>query len=441
MRTDSNQDTILRIPARNYISPDFAERENKNFWPHVWQVVCREEELEQAGDFTTYDIADESIVVVKRKDGSYSAYHNVCPHRGRKIAEGCGHAPNFRCRYHNWTFGLDGKNISIQDRDDWNGGLDNEEIDLKSVQVDTWAGFVWINIDPNAVSLKEWLGVVPEYLDPFEFDRLRIRWAYELHIDCNWKVALEAFMEGYHVAATHPQLLAVQGDDYTMAKLHGRHAQFGYFNMKALFGQPSPRLNRESPADVRPSLVEFFRQMEEDFAAVFTDRDYEAVKNIMDAVPAGAHPMEAFGAAVDLGRKAAEREGCGYPEGLTFEVLGRAGADWSIFPNNVTLPYFDGAVWYRSRPHPDNPTDKCIFTIYSLKRYGEGLEPKERVKVFKEIDDQSFKLIIDQDLANMKAVQRGMKSSAFAYARPNPVQESMLHNFHKHLESYVYPEK
>ena len=187
---------------------------------------------------------------------------------------------------------------------------------------------------------------------------------------------------------------------------------------------------------MRPGVIEFFRQMEEDFGAIFTDRDFEAAKGIMDVVPADADPMVAFGTAVELGRAAADAEGAGYPPNLDYEKIAAAGADWHIFPNCVTLPWFDGAVWYRARPNGDDP-DSCIFNVWSLKRYAPGKEPKLERRVFKNVEGQDFGLIVNQDIANMNAVQRGMKSRAFSHARPNPIQEVEVSNFHATLEHYL----
>lgn len=203
---------IPRISAKNYISSDFAKAENEQLWGKVWQVACREEEIPNVGDFITYNVARESIVVARGRTGIV-AYHNVCPHRGRRLADGCGRASQFRCKYHGWTFNLEGKNVAVQDEKDWQGGLDDERLDLWPVRVDTSGGFVWINMQEEGETLAEYLETIPEYLDPFEFDKLSYRWKVELRLPVNWKVALEAFMEGYHVAATHLQLLPVQGND------------------------------------------------------------------------------------------------------------------------------------------------------------------------------------------------------------------------------------
>jgi phenylpropionate dioxygenase-like ring-hydroxylating dioxygenase large terminal subunit len=426
------------VSPKNYLCPEFAALENAHMWTKVWQVACREEDIPNVGDFITYTVARESIVIA-RTASAIVAYHNVCPHRGRRLAEGCGRASQFRCKYHGWTFNLEGKNVAVQDRHDWDGGLDDERIDLWPVKVGSWGGFVFINVDENAEPLEDYLETIPQFLDPYEFDKLRYRWKVELRLPVNWKVALEAFMEGYHVAATHPQLLPVQGQDYTQSYAQGKHAHFGYWKDVLPGGVPSPRLKVATPADPRPGVIEFFRQMEEDLGAIFTDRDYAAAQKIMDVLPADTDAMTAFGTAIELGRQAAVEDGADYPPNLTYEAMGKSGTDWHIFPNCVTLPYFDGAIWYRARPdhgEPNNP-DKCVFEIWSLKRYAPGKEPKVETRLITDPTTQSVCLILDQDISNMTEVQAGMKSSKFAYARPNPVQEMEVINFHKVLERYV----
>src|SRR5438093_5377571 len=161
---------------------------------------------------------------------------------------------------------------------------------------------------------------------------------------------------------------------------------------------------------------------------MFSVRHYRATLNLEEVVPEDADPATAFTAAVELGRKAAEAEGVGYPEGATFEHMMKSGADWHLFPNCVTLPWFDGALFYRSRPDGDDP-DQCIFDIWSLVRYAPGTEPPLERKVYKSMEGHSAGGILDQDIRNMGEVQKGMKSRAFTKARPNPVQEVEIINF------------
>jgi phenylpropionate dioxygenase-like ring-hydroxylating dioxygenase large terminal subunit len=424
------------LSPEDYISRDFLEREKAKLWPNVWQVACREEELANPGDFITYDIGDDSIIVTRNKAGEIIAYHNVCPHRGRRLAKGCGKTNQFRCGYHGWTFNLDGENVAIQDRDDWKGALDSISVDLHRVRVDSWGGFVFIDLRTEGESLRDYLETIPEFLDPFEYERMRFRWYQTVHMDCNWKVALEAFMENYHVATTHPQILPFVGDDYSLSYAQGKHAHFGFWGTTTPLGVPSPRTKRPPPEDAREGVMAFFQTYEDQLKGMFSERDAIAAQRLKEVVPEGTDPGAAFMAAVELGRQAAEAEGIGYPERLGFQQIAKAGANWHIFPNCATLPWFDGALFYRARPDGNDP-DKCIFDIWSLVRYAPGNEPPLERKLFTSMEGNSIGGILDQDVANMAEVQRGMKSRAFARALVNPIQEMELINFHHHLRRYL----
>ncbi len=173
--------------------------------------------------------------------------------------------------------------------------------------------------------------------------------------------------------------------------------------------------------------------MEEGLNAIFTDRYYHGAKKIMDILSADADAMTVFGTAVELGRQAANEDGAGYPEKLNYEALGRAGADWHIFPNCVTLPWFDGALFYRARPdqvQPHNP-DKCMFEICSLKRFAPGTPPKVETRIITDPSSKTVCLILDQDIVEMTEVQARIKSIKFEYARSNPVRELKVVNFHR----------
>jgi nitrite reductase/ring-hydroxylating ferredoxin subunit len=425
-----------RIPRANYVSKQFAHLEMEQLWPRTWQVACREEEIPKPGDYVTYDIGKDSIIVVRSASGSVNAFFNTCPHRGRALTEGCGHVGRLRCAFHGWTFDLDGRNVAVQDRKDWAGALSDEEASLRKVQTGTWGGFVFITMQAQPEPLLDYLRPLTENLDPFEYENMRYRWYLTLDIACNWKIALEAFMEGYHVAATHTQLLPHQGDDYTQSYAHGRHAHFGYWRQEAMIGSPSPRLKMEVPRDNRVGVVRFFDMMEEQLGAIFTDRGAAAARTILDTLPPDIDAMSAFGAAVEAGRAAAEAEGCGYPPNLSYEHLAKAGTGWNIFPNCMTLPWFDGAIWYRARPHPDDPA-RCIFDIWSLKRYAPGQEPPLERRSSSDAAGESFGMIVDQDVSNMRALQKGLASRGVDYLNPSPVQEVVVSNFHRVIESYV----
>src|SRR5580698_8065762 len=121
------------IPTEPYLSEQYARAEKAKLWSKVWQIACRSEELPKVGDYVTYDILDESIIVVRSAPQKISAYYNVCQHRGRRLTEGCGQTRQFRCAFHGWTWNLDGKNIFVLDRDDWSS-VSEERLRLKEVK-------------------------------------------------------------------------------------------------------------------------------------------------------------------------------------------------------------------------------------------------------------------------------------------------------------------
>src|ERR1700712_4810043 len=111
----------VRIGNATYISEDHARKEADRLWSKVWQAACREEELEKPGDFVTYDVVDESIIVLRGTDGNLRAFHNQCRHRARRLTEGCGNKKRLVCPFHAWTWNLEGKNIGITREEAWGG--------------------------------------------------------------------------------------------------------------------------------------------------------------------------------------------------------------------------------------------------------------------------------------------------------------------------------
>ena len=430
------------VPKEAYICPDFARLEKQKLWPRVWQVACREEEIPRVGDYVTYEICDESFIVVRSAPDTIKAFFNVCLHRGRRITAGCGRSAGLMCKYHGWQWNLDGSLKKILDREDWDGcpGVSDEDFRLREARVGTWGGFVYINPDPGAEPLEQYLAPMPEYVNPYEFEKMRYRWYVSVKLPCNWKVALEAFDEGYHVATTHPQLLATQGDDVTRSFTFGKHGMFNYSTATRPMGAPSPRTGKPVPDDLRPGMVAFFDEMNRTLKAIYTERDTEASRRLLTEVPPGNDGGALMTKLLEFQREAAEKSGAGWPD-ISLEQMAKAGTDWHIFPNQVFLMYPDGVLCYRSRPNGDDP-DSCIYDIWSLQRYAPGAEPKLQRQYFYGDDDwkrfHNISIILQQDFDNMEEVQKGMKSSAFEAARPSPLQETSVSNMHSYLHRYVY---
>jgi phenylpropionate dioxygenase-like ring-hydroxylating dioxygenase large terminal subunit len=424
------------IPKDVYFSPEFARLEAEHLWPYVWQLACRLEEIPNVGDYVTYDIVDESIIIVRTSKTTIKAHHNVCPHRGRRLTQGCGHAQHFVCRFHGWQFGLDGDNTRVIDRADWGDCLSPTDIRLKEVKVDTWGGFVFINMDPNSESLAEFLRPIDDYCAKFEFEKLRFRWYKTAVMPANWKTILEFFNEFYHVQQTHMQLLPFT-NDYSNSDGFGRHAAMWYPATGALPLSRSPRLPPKDEPDFRNFVLEFVETFNRDLKAMVTERNFNAAQRLRKEVAATAEPVAVLQKWVEFQLEAAAEDGSGWPAELTPEYIENSKLDWHVFPNTIYLHGFvDGVLWYRARPNGHDP-ESCIFDVWSLQRYGDGQAPPLKREFYEDWRQGDWPMILQQDFANLGAVQQGMKSRGFAGSRTNPVQERAISNFHRRLREFL----
>lgn len=430
------------LPKDAYVSPEIHQLEKERLWPKVWQIACREEELPEVGNFVTYDVADESIIVLRSAPGELKAFYNVCQHRGRILMDGeAGKTKFLFCKYHGWRWGLDGTLQKVHDEHDWDGcpTFNKADLGLKEVLVDTWAGWVFVNQDLDAESLHQFLDPMPRILDKLEMETWRYRWYKTTVLPCNWKVALEAFSEAYHVATAHPQVMDTSGDDNTVGVVRGRHGNYHYPNPRNPLGSAASRLGRPVPDDLRPGIARFFIEMEETLAAMYSPRAQRASQRLLEEVGADASHETQLGEFWRLHLDELETSGAGVPP-VGVEHLQEIGTAWHCFPNHVFLPLIDASVAYRSRPYGDDP-NKCVFDIWSLVRYAPGEAPplvREKYDTWnKDIEDQ-FGLILAQDFVNLAQVQKGMRSRGFVGSRPSPIQEPQIPNMHRELYRWLF---
>jgi phenylpropionate dioxygenase-like ring-hydroxylating dioxygenase large terminal subunit len=424
------------VPREDFLDPEFARCEAENLWPKVWQMACRLEEIPDIGSYLTYEILTDSIIVVRASENDVVAFHNTCPHRGNMLTEGCGKTRQFVCSFHGWRYGLDGRCVHMVDEQDWHGRLHKHEVRLKSVQVGTWGGWVWINMDPHCQPLLEFLEPMRSRCEKFEFEKLRYAWYKTVIIAANWKTVVDAFTEFYHVQTTHTQMLTYT-KDYSSSREMGRHGSISYATSAGLPIGRSPRLPPKKEADFRNYLFEYAEQFKNDLAAMQTERAYAAVQRLKTEVSAEASPTEVLSRWGQMVYEAAIEEGSGWPEGLTPEYLNEAGFDWHVFPNMIFLPpAVEAVLGYRMRPNGANP-ESCIFDIWSLERFAPGKAPPLKRVYAEDWEDIEWPLIFRQDFANIPKVQKGMRSRGFSGARTSPVQERAVSNFHRALRRFM----
>ncbi|BBZ15366.1 aromatic ring-hydroxylating oxygenase subunit alpha [Mycobacterium branderi] len=430
----------VTIGVEAYISPEYARAERDRLWRKVWQQVGRVEDLPEIGSYLTYDILDDSIIVVRTGADEYTAHHNVCMHRGRRLVDtpegaknACGRArKSFVCGFHGWTYGLDGACIHIPEQQDWQGALTPGNTRLRAVNVDTWGGWVWINMDPDCEPLRDYLEPAAGMLDPFELQNMRCKWRKWLHFDCNWKVAMEAFNETYHVATTHPQFNKF-GDFRGWAKAQGKHSNIGYEAPKDLEKTKS-KIRLGTGGDARVSTAEMQLYTLQETNATTTKTLVDAALRLVDELPEGTPPDQVLEHWLNSARRDDAARGVIWPT-IDPEVLGKSGTAWQIFPNFQIGQGLTSALCYSARPCGYNP-DKCTFEVSVYELFPKGEEPQTQWE-YTPAGDPRWLSVLPQDFSNMAAVQQGMKSLGFPGTKPNPYRERSTANLHRQLAKYM----
>lgn len=202
------------LDASWYLDPQVFDLELERIFARTWQAVCRVDDVARPGDYIAVDAAHEPIVVTRDQSGQIRAFYNVCPHRAGALARGQGNRKSLQCLYHGWTFGLDGTLLRVPGMDG-TADFDPARFCLKEVRVDTWGPYVFVNLDPNAASLRETWGETWDRTTGIDLNQWRLVERCEYLIDCNWKVYMDNYAEGYHVPFAHPGLSKEMNlDDY-----------------------------------------------------------------------------------------------------------------------------------------------------------------------------------------------------------------------------------
>ena len=431
----------MTISTDAYISEDYARAERDKLWRKVWQQVGRVEEIPEVGGYLTYDILDDSIIVVRTGPNEFAAHHNVCMHRGRRLIDtpdgaknACARArKSFVCGFHGWTYGLDGACTHIREQDDWKGALTPQNTHLAPVQVDTWGGWLFVNMDPDCEPLADYLFPAAKILDPFGLENMRFKWRKWLKFDCNWKVAMEAFNETYHVFTTHPEFNKF-GEFKGWAKAQGRHSNIGYDAPKGMDETKSKI--RLGTGDPRISTAEMQVYTMEETNATTTQTLVNAAKRLVDELPEGTPADKVLAALAGLGapRRRGPRRGLADHPGrhprperhgvaALPELPDRAGPDQRA----VLLRAAGSRATTRTSASSRSPSSSCTRKVEEPQTEWQ-YTPKE---------SPNWLSVLPQDFSNMAAVQQGMKSLGFPGTKPNPYRERSTVNLHTQLAKYM----
>jgi choline monooxygenase len=190
------------LPARFYTDATVLADENRTIFAKTWQLAGRAEHVAEPGQYFTTTIANEPLLVVRGSDGVLRAMSNVCRHRAGPIAKGEGKRPVLQCGYHGWTYSLDGALLKTPEFENA-AEFDRASCRLPQFRVETWLDLVFVNLDPGAPSLRESFG---EIVDAVGHTGFRLAASKKWELDCNWKVYVDNYLEGYHIPIVHSSL-------------------------------------------------------------------------------------------------------------------------------------------------------------------------------------------------------------------------------------------
>jgi phenylpropionate dioxygenase-like ring-hydroxylating dioxygenase large terminal subunit len=407
----------IEIATERYFDPAFHQLEVEHMWSRTWQMACREEQIADVGDSIVYEIADASLIVVRTAPNEIRAFHNSCPHRGTQLRTGSGRLTGLRCPFHGFTWNLDGSFREMPCAWDF-PHVDPANFCLPQAQVGTWGGFVFVNLDPAAPSLEEYVEDLPWHFAEWPLEERYLSAHVVRIMPCNWKVALEAFIEAYHTVAVHPQLLRTTGDSLTEYDAYGRHVS-----------------RMITPVGMKSEHVEQEVTDEEILKAMFLTNDADVT------VAAGSTARHVL--ADQMRASLAERTGRDYSLVSDAEVLD--GIEYFLFPNFMPWAGYLTPLVYRFRPLGNDP-DSCVIDIMLLEPLPEGAERPAPAPTRYLARDESFVdapelgylgRILNQDGSTFGRIQRGLHASVQPTITLSHYQESRIRHFHATLDGYL----
>jgi nitrite reductase/ring-hydroxylating ferredoxin subunit len=385
-----------KVPVARYFDRKYHDLEVEHIWKKCWQMACREDDIPEVGDHYLYEVAGLQYLVVRIAPDEIKALENVCLHRGRQLRDCSGkRAFEFRCPYHGWTWNLDGSIKHLVAEWDF-AGVREDVARLPEAKIHRWGGFVFINPDPKAMPFEEYAG--PEMLAHYQKAKLENRYKQAdvtKVIRANWKAVQEAFLEGWHSVATHPQLL-----HYGTECADLRFDNFGNWSRLGHMGVSGSCPHRGMVMSPEQAL---------DAYRMSADGMREALRALI------GDDIEEYSDA-ELNEQSFN----------------------NLFPNSS--PWGGWArVVYNFRPNGDNP-DECLMRVMFLAPWPEGKpKPAPREARFLGPDQfwteatelASFSKIFDQDCRNLPSVQRGLKAKRAPYIWLAGYQESIIRAFHR----------
>jgi phenylpropionate dioxygenase-like ring-hydroxylating dioxygenase large terminal subunit len=410
------------VSIDRYTSKAWHDREVEKVWRKTWQMACRVEEIPDPGDHIVYDIVDDSLIVTRTQTGEIKAFFNACLHRGTQLRKEGGCIKHIRCPFHAWTWDLEGRLIDVPASWDF-PHIDRDALALPQAKVGVWAGFVFINMDPDCEPLESYLEILPDHFEAFALeDRYKAVHVAKI-MPCNWKLALEAFSETYHVFNVHAQVLSYNDDENTQYDVWPgvRHVN----RMISVQGIPSPSRRNVPP---ETTIAHIRRD-----APFFGGKPIELEEGDTARTALAKRAREKFS-------RAAGRDMSGVSDTESLDLI-----EYMLFPNLSPWGGYSLPLCYRFRPYGDDPDRSIMEIMFLFAKRPDGshpepapihwLGPDEPWSAAEEMG--SAALLADQDTDNLMRIQRGLKTTRKPGVTLARYQESRIRHFHQTLDAYM----
>jgi phenylpropionate dioxygenase-like ring-hydroxylating dioxygenase large terminal subunit len=404
-----------QIPKERYTSAEFARLEVERMWPRVWQVACTPDHVAEPGDFFEHRLGPYSVLVVRGDDGELRAFQNVCRHRGNSLCTGSGSGlEELRCGYHKWAWDLRGRLREVPSRKGF-GALRNDDYPLFAARVDTWGPLVFVNLDPDAMPLADYLEGVPDDIAWIGLDDFRCAAVASTPVNANWKVVVDGFSETYHIQGLHSEMLGSVDDIDAPQKVWGHTSK-----SEQSYAIPSPRFrNGLSDQEVWDSFI-VTQGGRMDVTEPCPLPALASGETVADVVAQRIRDHRAT-MGVDLSRFD------------TYQMLRLH--QYNLFPNTTVLATPDLLSVLSARPGPT--PDEAEFVAYHYTRMPSADAPRTKpIDVTLPPEQADFGFVLNADVHVAEGLQRGLHQPGFTHLTLSS-EECRVINTHRNLERYL----
>jgi phenylpropionate dioxygenase-like ring-hydroxylating dioxygenase large terminal subunit len=417
------------VPRSRYFDPGFAALENEYLWTNTWQMACMEVDLQSPGDHVVYDVADQSLIVTRTKTGDIKAFHNACLHRGTKLRVDDGRVASFRCPFHGWRWSTEGELVELPANWDFPQVWQQPDSCLPEAHVATWQGFVFVNMAADPIPFETYADKLIEHFGrDFRFtERYRAFHAVK-EVPANWKVCMEAFGEGYHVIATHPQILEFTADENSEYSIWPDSPFVTRFVNG--FGLQSPHLEELSDQQVVDAYIAF------SVGSVKGKMPEGSRVEVPDGVGSRAVVAEVFRNAMS-GLYGADLSDRSDTEMLDATL-------YHLFPAFAPWAGVGQSLVYRWRPGPT--PDTCFMDVIRMAPLPDSGEIPEPAPIQRLTLEQTWHEaegmrgladVFAQDMANLPRVQAGLKSTGKRGVSFGLYQETRMRMHHRLVDRFI----